>query len=218
MTGRQKKIGRIHVITDTTVQHRFDHVQLARLAIRGGADTVQLRDKSLSPAGFLRVAAAVLEVCREGGVPLIINDRTDVAGRIGADGVHLGREDTPITEARRRLGDNAVIGGSAGSLEQAVEAANAGADYVGFGHVFPTRSKQKPGPAVGPESLRRVCRAVSVPVIGIGGITPEGARAVIGAGAWGVAVIGAVCAADDPEAATRRLVDAVGGFHEEQES
>jgi thiamine-phosphate pyrophosphorylase len=211
----RKPIGRLHVITDTAVQDRFDHVELARLAIRGGADTVQLRDKTLSENEFQDVARAVLEVCRQHGVPLIINDRVDVAARIGADGVHLGRTDTAIGEARRRLGTGKIIGGSAGSPDEAREAADAGADYVGFGHVFPTRSKSKPGPAAGTGGVRAVCDAVTAPVIAIGGITPGNARAVIDAGAWGVAVIGAVCGAPDPEAATRRLADITGSRAEE---
>jgi thiamine-phosphate pyrophosphorylase len=215
VNGSLKFIGRLHVITDTAVQDRFDHVALAQFAIRGGADSIQLRDKYLSNNEFRNVARAVLAVCRRHGVPLIINDRLDVAARIGADGVHLGQTDTAIGEARRRLGPGIIIGGSAGNPDEAREAVDGGADYVGFGHVFPTHSKSKPGPAVGIEGVRAVCAAVAVPVIAIGGITPANARGVLDAGAWGVAVIGAVCGAEDPEAATRRLANITGTTAEE---
>ena len=207
MTGSSFRLGRIHVITDTVVQDRFDHVQLARLAVRGGADTIQLRDKQLTRGEFIDVAREVLTVCREAQVPLVINDRLDVAAEIGADGVHLGQDDTAIAEARRLLGPRAIIGGSAGTGEEVSRVVEAGADYVGFGHIFETLSKSKPGPPVGVEALRRVCGASKIPVIAIGGISPANAGDALEAGAWGIAAIGAVCASADPEAATRRLVE-----------
>jgi len=207
VTDASFRPGKIHVITDTVVQDRFDHVQLAQLAVLGGADSIQLRDKHLSHGEFLHVARQVLVVCRQAEVPLIINDRLDVAAEIGADGLHLGQDDTEIEEARRLLGPRALIGGSAGTETEVHAVAKAGANYVGFGHIYKTRSKSKTAPPVGLEALRQVCLASTIPVIAIGGISPDNAGDVIGTGAWGIAVIGAVCASADPQAATRRLVE-----------
>jgi thiamine-phosphate pyrophosphorylase len=199
------RIGRLCVITDTVVQSRYSHDELAALAIEGGADMIQLRDKSMSDREFSDVARQTLEVCRKHDVPLIINDRVEVARDMGADGVHLGLTDTPIVEARASLGPKAIIGGTAATLVDSLSAEVAGATYVGFGHIFPTTSKRKPGPPVGLEILTDICTAVRVPILAIGGIAAENVRACIDAGAHGVAVIAAVCAADDPREAARRI-------------
>jgi thiamine-phosphate pyrophosphorylase len=200
-----KRVGRLHVITDETIQNRLTHVDIARRAIAGGADTIQLREKHAKTADFLRAADAVRAVCAAHGVPLIINDRADIALAIDADGVHLGRSDLPIRVARDLLGRGKIVGGTAGSLEEALEAERDGADYVGFGHIYPTASKNKTGVATGPESLIGLCRAVSIPVIAIGGIGADNFGPVIDAGAWGIAVIGAVCGIEDSEAAAAAL-------------
>ena len=210
MSPARDRIGRLHVITDTTVQDRFDHEELARLAVAGGADTIQLRDKLLGDEELTAVARKVLAVCRRAGVTFIVNDRIQVAAEAGADGVHLGREDAPIAVARSALGPDAIIGGTAATAEEVALVAASGADYVGFGHIYPTSTKQKPGPPVGLDRLRRACGATRTPVIAIGGITEATAAEVVRAGAWGVAVVGAVCAADDPARAARELALAVG--------
>jgi thiamine-phosphate pyrophosphorylase len=212
----RKPIGRFHVITDTVVQNRYRHAEIARLAIAGGADTIQLRDKRLSDGELAEIARETLAVCRTAGVPLLINDRVDVAGRVGADGVHLGREDAPIASARKALGRGAIVGGTASTADELAAVEAEGADYVGFGHIFATGSKQKTGPPVGVETLRQACASLRIPLIAIGGINAANAAAVVGAGAWGIAVIGAVCGADDPEAAAReiaRTLAEAGGNH-----
>jgi len=198
-------IGRLHVITDTSIQRRFGHVELARMALAGGATVIQLRDKHMTDSELIAVAGEILFGCRAAGVPLVVNDRIEVAARAGADGVHLGRGDAPIEEARRVLGPGAIIGGSAGTADEAVEAEGAGADYVGFGHVYPTSTKDKPGTPVGLDGLALACSAVGIPVIAIGGITDKTAAGALASGAWGIAVAGAVCSASDPEAAARAL-------------
>lgn len=198
-------IGRLHVITDVVVQTRYSHEALAEMACVGGADVVQLRDKLLDRDAFARVARRVAAICRQHGVVFIVNDRVDVAREVEANGVHVGRKDASLREAREALGPRAIVGTSAGNLAQALEAESEGADYVGFGHVFATTSKEKSTPPVGLEALSLVATRVRVPAIAIGGITEANARDVIAAGAWGIAVIGAVCAADDPRAATERL-------------
>jgi len=198
-------IGRLIVITDTIVQSRFSHQQLAEMACKGGADVIQLRDKSLPEDDFIALGHRVREICHRHGALLIVNDHVEVAKRTEADGVHLGRSDMPVGDARAQLGTNAIIGTSAGSLEAALEAQAAGADYVGFGHLFPTASKQKTTPPVGIENLTAACAAVNIPVIAIGGIHEGNVVTVMRAGAWGVAVIAAVCAAENPEIATAQL-------------
>ncbi len=202
-------IGRLHVITDTVVQSRYSHEGLAELACAGGADVVQLRDKSLATDAFEAVARRVAAICRAHGVVFVVNDHVEVARRVEADGAHVGRGDTRVRDARAILGQRAVIGTSSGSLVEALEGEAEGADYVAFGHVFATSSKAKATPPVGVDALRAVAARVRVPVIAIGGITEENAGDVIAAGAHGIAVIAAVCASDNPRAATARLRELV---------
>ena len=203
-------VGRLHVITDVVVQTRHSHEALAAMACLGGADVVQLRDKSLDRDSFAELARRVAAICREHRVTFIVNDRVDVAREVEADGVHVGRTDASVRDARTVLGPRAVVGTSAGDLAHALEAESEGANYVGFGHVFATTSKEKSTPPVGLDALARVAQRVRIPVIAIGGITEANARDAIAAGAWGIAVIGAVCAADDPRAATARLKSILG--------
>ena len=197
------RIGRLCVITDP--QFGFSHDQLARLACAGGAGMIQFRDKHLLDDEFTRVALMARDACREHAVPMIINDRVEIAREVRADGVHLGRGDMTVAKARALLGDEAIIGASAGSADEAREAEDAGADYVGFGHIFATSSKTKATLPVGLDGLAAACAAVRIPVIAVGGINASNAGDVMRAGAWGVAVISAVCAAPDPLAATARL-------------
>jgi thiamine-phosphate diphosphorylase len=183
---------------------------LAGRLLRGGARALQLRMKR-GPAGtVLECARAVLPLCRAAGVPFIVNDRLDVALGAGADGVHLGQADLPLGAARR-LAPGLLVGVSTHDLEQLRVAAAGGADYLGFGPVFATATKQNPDPLVGLDGLRAACAAVRVPVVAIGGITAATAGAVIAAGAAAVAVIGAVVGAADVERAAREVVAAVEG-------
>jgi thiamine-phosphate pyrophosphorylase len=200
-----RRIGRLHVLTDESIQYRFTHVDLARLAIDGGADTIQLRDKTKGAGELVEIARTVGEVCKAAGVLFIVNDRADIALAAGADGVHLGQNDLPVGVARTIMGDGKIIGGSASTLDEAIEVEEQGADYVGFGHIYATASKIKEGPPKGPAVLREVSKTLNIPVIAIGGIGIDNVVSVMNAGAWGVAVIGAVCADDDPASAARRL-------------
>ncbi len=199
-------VGRFHVITDTR-ETRFGHVELVELAIAGGADTIQFRNKTLASGAALQTAKTIGALCRKAGVTFIVNDRLDIALATDADGVHLGQRDLPIAVARRVLGPSRLIGGTASTLDEAREAERNGADYVGFGHVFPTTSKDKSGREVGSEALRAACRTISLPVIAIGGIHAGNLAEVMDTGTWGIAVIRAVCAADDPRAAARHIAD-----------
>jgi len=193
------------VITDTLIHSRFSHQQLAELACAGGAEVIQFRDKRLARSEFEAVAKRVGEVCRAHQVTLLVNDRVVAAYDAGADGVHLGRDDMSIADARAILGPDKIIGATAGSLDAALTAQDDGADYVGFGHIFATTSKVKGTPPVGLGALAAMCKQLKIPVIAIGGINADNVGEVMRAGAWGVAVIGAVCAADDPRAATTRM-------------
>lgn len=202
-------VGRLHVLTDFHFQQRYAHAELARRAIRGGADTIQFRQKKGGVRHQLHEARKTADVCTSHGVPLIINDRIDVTLATGASGVHLGQNDFPVGEARRALGDAALLGATATTREQAIEAEAAGASYIGFGPVFRTHSKDDPAAVKGLEGLRAACEAVRIPVIAIAGMTAERAPLALDAGAHGVAVMSAVTTADDPEAATRRLREAI---------
>jgi thiamine-phosphate pyrophosphorylase len=199
------RIGRLHVLTDRSIQDRFDHAQLAERAIRGGADLIQFRQKSGTTREMIAAAGAAREVCRRARIPFLVNDRVDVAIAVDADGVHLGWDDLPIPVARRLLGPHRIIGASAGSIEEAINAWKEGADYLGCGPVYATGTKPDAGAPSGPALLRSVVGAVPIPVVGIAGIGPSNLDEILGTGAHGAAVVSSVCGATDPEAAARRL-------------
>ncbi len=180
-------------------------------ALAGSVDAVQVREKDHSARDQLAVAHALREPTAEADVPLIINDRVDIAVAADADGVHLGDDDLPVAVAREQLGDDAIIGRSVSTVEGAVDAEAAGADYLGVGAVFTTDSKdvEAENNGIGLDTVEDIADAVDIPFVGIGGVTAENAADVVAAGADGVAVITAITQADDPEAATRELNEAV---------
>ena len=203
------KIGRLHVLTDTVLQNRFSHLELTELAISGGADTIQFRQKKGSTKELIEIARGMKRLCTEKGAVFIVNDRIDVAIAADADGVHLGQDDFPIPLARKLLGEDRIIGGSAATVEEIETCIREGADYVGFGPVYPTGSKDDAGPVSGIDFLKRIVSSTPVPVIAIGGIDQSNASHVMGAGAHGIAVISAVCCREDPQKAARDLHDMV---------
>ena len=204
-----KKIGKFHLLTDTVLQSRFSHIELTRMAIAGGADTIQFRQKSGSTREMIDIARQMRRLCRGAGVTFIVNDRVDIAIAAESDGVHLGQEDFPIPLARELLGKDRIIGGSATTMEEARICLSEGADYVGLGPVYPTTSKEDAGPVRGIDFLKKVVETIPVPIIAIGGVDAGNIPAVIGAGAHGIAVISAVCCQNDPEQAARALHDAL---------
>ena len=206
-----KNIGVLHVITDTTLQSRFTHAELAKLAIRGGADTVQFRQKHGTTRELVAIAQQMQAVCTRHNVPLIVNDRADIALAVGATGAHFGQDDMPVSIGRRMLLPEAVIGASARTEEKILEAITEGADYIGFGPIYGTSSKPDAEEAKGLERLRRMCDIAACPVIAIGGISVETAGEVIRAGAHGIAVISAVCAHPEPDVATQALLNEIQG-------
>jgi len=202
---------RLCVITDPALAPGRDHVAVAAAALAGGADVIQLRDKAGSLRDLLLQARAIRTLCRERGALFIVNDRVDLALAAEADGAHVGQEDLPAPLARRLLGGKAMLGVSTHSVEQARAALEAGADYIGFGPMFATGSKETGYPPRGLEALAAVRAAVGrLPILAIGGITQESAGAVIQAGATAPAVISAVVAAPDIRAAAAAFVATVG--------
>lgn len=204
-----KPIGRLHVLTDTVLQKNFSHSELTSLAVSGGVDTVQFRQKKGTTRDMIRTAQKMKSICEKSGVTFIVNDRIDVAIASGADGVHLGQDDFPVSLARELLGDDRIIGGSAATIEEAQICFSEGVDYIGFGPVYATSSKNDAGPVSGLKILKQVVREIPLPVIVIGGIDADNAADVMKAGAYGVAVISAVCCQENPEEATIELSEAV---------
>ena len=168
---------------------------------------VQLRDKGLTTRELVSEGQKLRSLTREMGALLIVNDRIDVALAVEADGVHVGPDDMPVALARELVGPHRILGASAGTVAEARAAQAEGADYLGVGSVYPTRTKADAGEPIGPNGLAHIVASVSIPVVGIGGINETDVAEVIAAGAEGVAIISAVVAADDVRAATRRLVE-----------
>jgi thiamine-phosphate pyrophosphorylase len=198
---------RVHVITSSGLVPGRGHVEVADVAVEGGADVVQLRAPELPEHELLSVAREIERRCRGSRVLFIVNDRIDIAVAVGAGGAHVGQGDHPET-ARERLGPGGVLGISVATPEQAVAAERGGADYVGV-TVFHTPTKPEAS-AIGLVGLRGVIEETSLPVVGVGGIDASNAPAVLAAGAAGIAVVSAVGKSPDPVAATRRLVEIVG--------
>ena len=211
-----KAIGDLHVITDATLQNRYTHAELARQVARGGASVVQFREKRPWTTRELVATAVSVRAALAGtGTALVVNDRADVAAAARAAGLHLGRHDLDPAAARRLLGTECLLGGTANSLEEAVRVGATDVDYLGVGPVFGTRSKADPAPALGLDGLRRIVAAVAKPVIAIGTLTAERVPEVMDTGVHGVAVLSAVVCDADPEAAARRFRAALDRWRRE---
>ncbi len=189
------------VITDPKLAPGRDHVAIAKAALAGGADMIQLRDKAGDLRELLPQARAIQALCRSQGAIFIVNDRLDLALAVGADGVHVGQEDLPAEAARRLLPPGRILGVSTHTPEQAEAARLAGADYIGFGPMFPTGTKDTGYSPRGLPGLRDLRAAISLPILAIGGITLDTVEGVIAAGATAPAVISAIVAAPDIAAA-----------------
>ncbi len=179
--------------------------------LKAGVTCVQLREKNQSNEEIIAQAEQLLPVCRRYGVPLIINDRPDIAKAVGADGVHVGLSDMGIERAREILGPDFLIGGSAHNVEEALQAQRAGADYLGCGAVFGSTTKTNVT-TLAHEELRAICDAVSIPVCAIGGITLDNLDLLAGTGIDGVAVVSALYAAEDKPAAVQALLAKVAAL------
>ncbi len=216
---------RLTVITDEALARPRALSDVVREALAAGAPTIQLRLKGATARELLEAAHTLIPIVRSAGALFIVNDRLDVALAAGADGVHLGPDDPPVMDARAVVGARAVAGARAAAADAlsagaetfivgystdttdgAVRAEAEGADYLGVGAVYATSNKSDAGDVIGLDGLQRVVKAVSIPVVAIGGITPERARAVAGTGACGSAAIGAVMGSPEPAEAVRALL------------
>lgn len=191
----------LYLVTDRGLACGRSTLEIVRAAVHGGATVVQLREKDCSTRDFIEQALTIKEFVKDRGVPLIINDRVDVAQAVKADGVHLGQSDMPLGMAKKILGDSMIIGISAESQQDAVEAEKGGADYLGVSPIYATPTKTDTAPPLGLEGLREIRKAVRLPLVGIGGLNRDNAAEVIRSGADGVAVVSAIVAADDPQTA-----------------
>jgi thiamine-phosphate pyrophosphorylase len=191
----------LYLVTDRGLARGRSTLEIVRAAVHGGATVVQLREKDCSTRDFIEQALTIKEFVKDRGVPLIINDRVDVAQAVKADGVHLGQTDMPLKVAKKILGDSMIIGISAESQQDAVEAEKGGADYLGVSPIYATPTKTDTAPPLGLEGLREIRKAVRLPLVGIGGLNRDNAAEVIRSGADGVAVVSAIVAADDPQTA-----------------
>lgn len=197
----------LYLVTDRGLSLGRATVNIVRAAVAGGVTCVQLREKHCSTRAFIEEARALKTLldALETKIPLIINDRLDVALAIGADGVHLGQTDMPIADARRLVGAAMIIGISAESITDAIRAETAGADYIGISPVFTTPTKLDTALPLGLEGIRQIRAAVRLPLVAIGGIQQDNAHAVIRAGADGVAVVSAIVSAACPRKAASAL-------------
>jgi thiamine-phosphate pyrophosphorylase len=195
----------LYVVTDERPARTIPLPDLVRQAIEGGADIVQYRDKISPGRVMLETALELRKVTDEYGIPLIINDRLDIAIACMADGLHVGQDDIPVQAVKIRSDFSGIVGVSVGSIEEAVRAEHAGADYVALSPLFSTPTKIDAGPGHGLSVLREIRNRVSLPVIAIGGIGPENVSDVIAHGADGVAVISAIFGGQDIRAAAQEL-------------
>lgn len=195
---------RLYAVTDRRWLHGRSLVAEVEKALEGGTTFVQLREKGPKSSAVLREALAIRELCNRYGVPFVVDDDVEMARKAGADGVHLGQKDMEIEEARRFLGPERLIGMSARTVEQAMDAQARGADYLGVGAVFGSSTK---GDAVflPHQTLQEICRAVSIPVVAIGGISEDNILQLKGTGIDGVAVVSALFAEENVRAAAERL-------------
>ncbi len=208
----------LYLVTDRRLSLGRSTVEVVAAAVSGGVTCVQLREKHCSTREFLEEARRVRELLVGTGVPLIINDRLDVALAVAADGVHLGQNDMHLSDARRLVGERLVIGISAESVADAIRAEAEGADYIGVSPVFTTPTKMDTAPPLGLEGLREIRRAVSLPLVAIGSIRHDNAAEVLRAGADGLAVVSAIVSAPCPRTAAAALRQQIAFTREEERS
>lgn len=200
---------RLYAVTDSAWVGEASLKEQVEAAIRGGVTFVQLREKELPYDAFLKLAVEIKEITDKAGIPFVINDAVDIALACDADGVHVGQKDISAGEARRRIGEEKILGVSVTTVEQALLAEKEGADYLGVGAVFSTSTKPD-AEAVSFESLQAICKAVSIPVVAIGGIGRDNVLKLSGSGISGIAVVSAIFAQKDIKAAAEELAELAG--------
>lgn len=194
----------LYAITDRHWLNGRTLSQQVRECLEGGATIIQIREKKLSEEKFLEEAKEIQSLCKEFNVPFIVNDNINIAAKIKADGVHVGQEDMDAKKVRTMLGENAILGVSASTVEEALKAEKDGADYLGVGAVFNTSTKDD-ADSVSFDTLKEICNSVSIPVVAIGGISASNILELKGSGIDGVSVISAIFASDDIKEATKNL-------------
>src|SRR3989338_7524428 len=197
---------KLYVITESAISRGRSNEFVVKEAIKGGAEIIQLREKQWDKNKIKKEAIKLLKICRKNNALFIVNDYVDVALEIGADGVHLGQSDMPVSEARKICGNKLIIGLSTHSVEQAVKADKEDADYITIGPIFKTRAKDY---TVGPGIIREILKKIKKPLIAIGGFNKNNIDYVLAQGAKSVAVISAVVAADNISVAARELADRI---------
>lgn len=203
-TNADRKNLQLYAITDSHWLNGRTLYSVVKESLEGGVTFLQLREKELDEEHFLEEARELQKLCREYQVPFVINDNVDIAAAINADGVHVGQSDMEVGDVRAKLGPDKIIGVTAKTVEQAVLAQERGADYLGVGAVFHTDSKAD-AKEISFDTLKDICKAVSIPVIAIGGITEENVRELAGSGICGIAVISAIYAQRDIKKAAENL-------------
>lgn len=194
----------LYAVTDSAWVGEKTLYQQIEDALKGGVTIVQLREKNLDEDAFVKEAIEVKKLCHRYNVPLIINDNVSVALKSGADGVHVGLEDTPVSEIRKVVPRDFIVGATCKTVEQAKIAENSGADYMGVGAVFPSSTKEN-ALRITTEQLKEICSSVSIPAVAIGGITAENVMEIKGEGIAGIAVVSAIFSAENIEKATQGL-------------
>jgi thiamine-phosphate pyrophosphorylase len=205
MHHRQKIDYSLYLVTDKALSLGRSNLEIIRAAVEGGVTVVQLREKQATTKGFYEEGLKIREFLKLNGIPLIINDRIDIAQALDAEGVHLGQDDMPVNIARLILGPYKIIGASVFTPEEARAAESEGADYLGLSPIFVTETKPELTEQVGIESISLVSRSVRIPVVGIGSMNKANAYAAVRAGLDGVAVVSAICSQKDPKAAATAI-------------
>ena len=194
----ERKFMRLYAVTDRAWTGKQNLYEQVESALKGGATCVQLREKELDEEAFLKEAMEIGALCRQYGVPFIVNDNVDIAILCKADGIHVGQDDMAALQVRQKVGDGMIIGVSVHSVEEALEAVKNGADYLGVGAMFATSTKAD-ADVLPMKVLRDICDAVDIPVVAIGGINKQNILQLAGTGVDGVALVSAIFAADDIE-------------------
>ncbi len=194
----------VYLVTDSRDKTEEEFLAIIEEAIKGGTSIVQLREKTASTKDFYELALKVKEITSRYDVPLLINDRIDIALAIDSEGVHIGQDDMPADIARAIIGDEKILGVSASTVDEAVKAQKDGADYIGSGAVFPTSTKDD-ADSVSKDELKEIVNSIDIPVVAIGGITLENAQELKDTGISGFSVVSAIMGAKDPQEASKKL-------------
>ena len=194
----------VYLVTDRRNKTDEEFLNIIEEAIKGGTTIVQLREKTASTKEFYDLALKVKEITSKYGVPLLINDRIDIALAVDSEGVHIGQDDMPADIAREIIGEDKILGVSASTVEEAKKAEIDSADYIGSGAVFPTATKDD-ADSVSKEELKKIIDSIDIPVVAIGGITVENAHTLKGSGIAGFSVVSAIMSAEDPKEASEKL-------------